>query len=208
MVSRVQFTTMDQHTLGNAFLIILCALQSRIQWLRFIELSDSEREAVGLPTEEYTGLADLVCTATFTSLWIWLQTRMLVLGYIRSREPRIHDANLADPKNILCDNSTVPPLRVSKTLYGSGLVASRALSTIRAFGSVAQLRRRHTHEHLPAPAHPSADQARGSDVDGGVSSQTKGSAATTVPARECDTVGPPRHPSADAKRVAGAEYKA
>lgn len=100
-------TMLDRYNLGNASIIVLCALLSRIQHIRFGEFSDMDKMDVGLKVSlqsieadaEYTGTADLIAIGLMATFWLVLQVFFGTLAYIRKRNPRIFDVSLKDPKN-------------------------------------------------------------------------------------------------------------
>lgn len=109
------FTALDYYTLANVTFIIIAAIWSRVQMLRYGELPASTYEALGIPSGEYTGFEDLVVTFALSAAWLIAQVAFAILGRKLTRSPRIHDDNLRDPNNQLCANNnvSVPPLRRS-----------------------------------------------------------------------------------------------
>lgn len=92
-------------------------------------------QVVGHPRRGFTGIADLVCICVFAIWWIAMHGYYIVLARRRLKHPRIFDENLKDPKNMLCDNTVIPPLRasgrvtlLSRTITTNLCRASRALS--------------------------------------------------------------------------------
>ena len=71
---------------------------------------------IGIPNAEFTGLADLICIGFFSTCWLLLHIIFVILCSRRSRNPRVHDESLRDPKNKLCDNTVVPPLRIENAV--------------------------------------------------------------------------------------------
>ena len=120
-------TMMDRYDLGNGGVIVGCAVWSRMQQLRFSELTDrqldmsaptiwDEKNVTGLQTGlPFTGVDDLVCIGLFAITWLLLQLGHGALAWIRMRSPRVFDENLKDPKNQLCDNTVIPELRVKSS---------------------------------------------------------------------------------------------
>ena len=103
---------------------------SRVQQLRFGEMSDDDKAVIGIPFAGFTGVDDLVCMAVLGGGWLLLQLVMGTVAYVRKRNPRVFDANLLDPLNRLCDNTVIPELRVKGTVRRMTETASHAIKRV------------------------------------------------------------------------------
>ena len=121
-----------RYDLGNGGVIVGCAVWSRMQQLRFSELTDRQLEELSGPTVwdeknvtglqtglPFTGVDDLMCIGLFAIAWLLLQIGYGALAWMRMRSPRVFDENLKDPKNLLCDNTVIPELRVKTASRGT-----------------------------------------------------------------------------------------
>lgn len=127
-------TMLDRYCLWACGVILLCALQSRIQMIRIGELTESDLQEIGIPDERFTGVFDLAGIALLTAIWLWVHISYAYVFWKFSKEPRVRDQALSDAKFIKFDECIVPPLRPSQEQgsFANLRQITRAASSFRA----------------------------------------------------------------------------
>ena len=129
---------LDRYNLGNASVIILCAIFSRLQQIRFGELSEVDKGMLGLSLssleaeEGFTGMVDLVAIGALFVLWLGPHVAFVSLACKRARNPRTFDSNMNDPKNSThappaASNGPVPPNSICRRRRVASLLLVAAL---------------------------------------------------------------------------------
>lgn len=102
-------TLIDLHFLGNALVVVLSALFTRVQQLIYDDVLLTNELADELPsTSDVVGILDVAATGVLAMLWLSVQTYFTVLSCRYSAKPRIHDAALQDEGNMVLDQKVAP----------------------------------------------------------------------------------------------------
>lgn len=132
---------LDRFNLCHATIIVLCALFSRIQQLRYGELPEATMAALGIPEPGFTGIVDLCVVGTLFVAWVVAMVYFSALARRRFQAPRTTDESLFDPQNMFFDDTVVvPPLRVDmppsrKNTMRSLKTVARTLNTFKRSSS-------------------------------------------------------------------------
>ena len=119
-------TLIDLQFLGNALVVVLAAILTRVQQLVYDEAMLFEQEEEIPSISDTVGTYDLVATGVLALIWFGAQCHFAVLGCKYRAKPRIHDPALRDATaamqdpHMLAPKAVVPP-RQAQRVDGSPL---------------------------------------------------------------------------------------